>query len=136
MRLVNFQEFNESLKNDKLNALLGKISDGGTLSDLEKNFLDNYDSINDEDLRDYTHLNTSDVYDRVTNLLEKNKKVFYGDKELEDVRYIQDDICLITFSDIIKLKDNFLYNITYNDNNTYTISTQDEYFEKLPLSND
>lgn len=136
MRLANFKEFNESLKEDKLNVLLGKISDGATLSDSEKNFLDNYDSINDEDLRDYTHLNTSDVYDKVNNLLEKNKKVFYGDKELEEVRYIQDDICLITFSDIIKLKDNFLYNITYNDNDTYTVSTQDEYFEKLPLSND
>ncbi len=136
MRLDNFHQFNESLKNDRLNDLLGKISAGQTLSDSEKKFLDNYESISDDDLRDYTHLSISEVYDKVGNLLDKNKKVLYKEKELEDVRYIKDDICLITFSDIIKLKDNFSYSILHNEDDSYTVVEQDEFFEKQPLSND
>ena len=140
MRIVNFKQFNESLKNslknDKLNALLSKISDGKPLTDSEKNFLDNYDDVREEDLRDYTHLNSSDVYNKVSDLISRKKEVLYLDKKVEDVQYIKDDICLITFSDIIKLKDNYLYQITHNDDYTYTVNVQDEFFEKLPLRND
>jgi hypothetical protein len=140
MGLIKFNKwlksYNESLKNDKLNNILSKISDGQVLSSYEKGFLDNYDSIQEEDLRDYTLLNCSDTYDRVSTLLKKEKKISYQDKEVTDIRYINDDICVITPSGNIPLLDKYLYDITNNENDTYTLSIQDEYFEKLPLKND
>jgi hypothetical protein len=140
MGLIKFNKwiksYNESLKNDKLNNILSKISDGTVLSQYEKNFLDNYESIQEEDLKDYTLLNCSDTYDKVSNILSKGRKVNYQDKEITDIRYIKDDICVITPDGNIPLLDKYLYDIINNEDGSYTLCIQDEYFEKLPLKND
>ena len=137
MRLANFHQFNESLKDDKLNDILGKISNGETLTQFDKKFLDNFDSIKDVDFRDYTHLSTSDIYDKVSELLSRNKVIIFNGKKILEIKYIKDDICIIIDSNIIKLKDNFTYSIIYNDTeDTHTIIEQDEFFEKQPLRND
>jgi len=128
---------NESIKNDKLNDILDKMSSGIIISKSEQEFLDNFSNISKNDMQDYTLLNKSGVYDKVSVLLENNKEVIYTNEPIIDVKYIEDDICIITNTGISKLKDNCLYNIVYNFNlNNHTLEIHDEYFEKLPLKND
>lgn len=125
------------MKNDKLNDILDKISNGVSISNSEQSFLDNFDSITTGDMQDFSLLNRSDVYDKVNSLLENNKVVIYFDEIVIDVKYIEDDICIVTKSSINKLKDNCLYNLVYDfDSDNHVLKIHDEYYEKLPLKND
>lgn len=142
MEVIKFKDWvlnniNESMKNDKLNDILDKISNGVSISNSEQSFLDNFDSITTGDMQDFSLLNRSDVYDKVNSLLENNKVVIYFDEIVIDVKYIEDDICIVTKSSINKLKDNCLYNLVYDfDSDNHVLKIHDEYYEKLPLKND
>lgn len=141
-------DLRESLKDSELNRILDKISDGLKLTGAEKNFLDRYDSVKEEDLKDYTHLSKDLTYQKIRELLDQNKKVSCDlyDKNGKIGLYIisiennyNKGTCTMNLKggEVAILTDNFLYNLIYNINkDEYSLQTQDEYFEKIPISND
>lgn len=151
---MNFKEWlklfdlRESLKDSELNRILDKISDGLKLTGAEKNFLDRYDSVKEEDLKDYTHLSKDLTYQKIRELLDQNKKVICDlyDKNGKIGLYIisiennyDEGTCTMNLKggESSNLTDNFLYNLIYKSNkDEYSLQTQDEYFEKIPISND
>ena len=151
---MNFKEwlkiFNlrESLKDSELNRILDKISDGLNLTSAEKIFLDKFDSVKEDDLKDYTHLSRDVTYQKIRDLLDNNKKVCCDlyDKNGKIGLYIisinnnyNEGICKMNLKggEVADLSDNFLYNLIYKSNkDEYSLQTQDEYFEKIPISND
>ena len=69
---LKIANLNESIKDNYLNYILDKLSSGEPLSDKEKSFLDNISNINDEDIKDYTHLTSKESYNKLHNLLSKD----------------------------------------------------------------
>jgi len=150
--ITNFNKFifylKESTKEVELNRILDKISKSETISKGENDFLSKYDSLNDEELRDLTLMTMHSTFEKITELLEKNKKVICNlydrdgliNKVIDMITNDYDsELCIITFlnGEDFKLRDNFLYNIIYNmNNNTYSLEAEDEYFEKIPIKND
>lgn len=154
MRIMNFKDWlrifdlRESLKDSELNKILDKISDGLSLSSVEKEFLNKYDSLSDDDLKDFTHLSKDVTYQKIRSLLDRNKKISCDlyDKNGKIGLYIvsienqyNKGICIITLKggETTTLTDNFLYNLIYNvKKNEYSLQSQDEYFEEIPVEND
>lgn len=132
----------ESMKDNELNRILDKISSGIKLSKMEQSFLDRYSDISDDDLSNNSHLSLLSAYDRISNLLNKKKRVVcdlnsnYG-IILSLNRYDDEYYIILKGGKKILMKDSFLYNITYNFNDDeYLIEIQDEYYEKIPIDND
>jgi len=88
------------------------------------------------------------AFKRVKQLLDSQKKVIcdlhdrdgkIGLQIIDIENDIEKDFCKVILKEgvIAKLKDNFLYNIIYNlKKNLYSLTEQDEYFEKIEHSND
>ena len=88
------------------------------------------------------------AYKRISQLIDNNKKVVcdlhdrdgkIGIQIISIKNDIEENHCDITLKDgsIVKLEDKFLYNIIYNvKKDFYSLSEQDEYFEKIEHSND
>jgi hypothetical protein len=154
MKVMNFKKFlsyidiRESIKEIELNDILDKISKKINISKKEKSFLDNYDSIEDDDIKDQTHLSRQSTFERIEELLNKGKKIICNlyDRNgligLEIIKIYNDfenEVCILTFKngENFKLKDNYLYNIIYNiKKDLYSLEKEDEYFEKIPVKND
>ena len=138
----------ESVKDDELNRILDKISSHQKLTSREEEFLSKYDQIMDKDLTDMSHLSKNTVFDKISELLEKGKKVICDlyDKEgkiNDEIVSIENDyenetsILHLKHGNANELSDRFLYNINYNFNkDCYSLNIQDEYFEKLPIKNE
>jgi hypothetical protein len=81
MRVMNFRKFisylnlSESLKEVELNKILDKISKSINLSSKEKEFLGKYDSIKDDDLKDFKMLSLQSTFEKLQGLIDNNKKV-------------------------------------------------------------
>lgn len=147
-RFIKYYILGESLKDIEMNKILDKISRKKKLSAREKNFLELYNHTSDDDTKDYMMLSKNVASKRVRHLLDNNKKIIcdlhdrdgkiglpiidiQNDYELEfcELKLKGDVIC--------KLEDKFLYNITYNlKKNLYSLTEQDEYFEKIEHFND
>lgn len=154
MRIMNFKKFlsylniSESLKEVELNEILDKISKKVKLSKREEDFLGKYNDIEDEELKDYTHLSRQNAFERIEKLLNGGKKIICNlhDRDgligLEIVKIYNDfenEVCILTLKngENFKLKDNYLYNIIYNiKKDLYSLEKEDEYFEKIPVKND
>jgi hypothetical protein len=154
MRIMNFKKFlsylniRESLKEVELNKILDKISKKVKLSKREEDFLGKYNDIEDEELKDYTHLSRQNAFERIEKLLNNGKKIICNlyDRDgligLEIIKIYNDfenEVCILTFKngENFKLKDNYLYNIIYNiKKDLYSLEKEDEYFEKIPVKND
>ena len=128
-----------SIKEMELNRILEKISKKENLSEREDNFLTLYNETKDSDLLDYSHLSMLDTFERIKTILAKNKKIYCeicDDDGCINERIIEcvDDFVLNMKTKTHQLSDNFLYNINYNiKNDTYTLTQQDEYYEKINI---
>lgn len=141
---VKLLESRESIKDDRLNKILDKISSNSELSERERQFLDNYDIIDTDDTKDFTYLSRDVIYKKIIDLLDDDKVVVCDlydrdgkiNRPIESIfiDYESSRYYLIVDSKRIELKDNFLYNLIYNDDEVYySLQSQDEYFEEIPL---
>ena len=147
-KFISYLNLSESLKEIELNKILDKISKSINLSSKEKEFLGKYDNISDDDLKDFRMLSLQSTFERIQELIDKNKKVIcnlidrdgkinteiislYSDYENE--KYI----LKLKNKEEITLKDNYLYNIIYNiQKDSYSLQAEDEFFEKIPVKNE
>jgi hypothetical protein len=132
-----------SLKDQHLNSILDKVNIGQTLSVYEGTFLVDYDILSESDFKDFSHLSKNQVFDKICNLLEKNKIVIcnlydkdgmINDRIIKIENLFEKDCCLLTLKhgEVSKLFDRFLYKITYSlKKNEYYLEVQDEYYEKI-----
>lgn len=146
MRIMKFRNFissvSESVKELSLNKILDKISKRSDLSDGEKNFLDNYDRIDD---RDYHMISKESVIKIIENLKRSGRKIIcnlhdrnglVGSEILNVDNNFQKDACTLYLKggEIFKLNDKFLYNIIWDiHKNIYSLEEDSEYFEKIPV---
>jgi DNA invertase Pin-like site-specific DNA recombinase len=147
-RLIKYYLLGESLKEIEMNKILDKISRKKVLTSREKNFLELYNHTSEDDTRDYMLLSKNVAYKRVKQLLDNNKKVIcdlhyrdgkIGIQIIDMQNDFERDFSEIKLKDgmILKLEDKFLYNIIYNiKKNLYSLTEQDEYFEKIEHLND
>lgn len=151
MKFENWSKYltlRESVKDDELNRILDKISGHQKLNSREEDFLKKYDQIVDSDISDLTHLSKNTTFEKIKELLSKNKKVICDlyDKEgkiNDEIVSIENDyenetsILHLKHGNTNELSDRFLYNINYDFNkDCYSLNVQDEYFEKLPIKNE
>lgn len=152
MRIMNFKNFTmnirESLKELELNKILDKISMKSKLSKKEEEFLNNYDKINDNDIKDYQLLSPETAFTIIQQIINKNKPIIcnISDKDGKIGKLIvsvyqdyQNEVFELTLIDnsLVKMKDNFLYNIIYDIvKDIYSLEIQDEYYEKIPIKNE
>ena len=137
-----------SLKDDQLNQILDKIHSGEMLSESEGKFLQKFDSIVENDQRDYSHLSKNQVFDKICYLLDRNKVVVcnlydkdgqINDKIVSIDNYFEEDCCVLRLKhgDLTKIYDKFLYKITYDlKKDEYYLESQGEYFEKITHNNE
>lgn len=151
--LMNFKKFikskiNESLKETFLDNILDKISNGLKLSKSEQDFLDNYTEKTDEDIMDFKMLSKESTFKKISDLLNLNKKIICNlyDKNGKiglEILSIENDyqkevtILHLEKSEDIILKDNHLYNITYQlKEDEYSLETDGEFYEPLLIKNE
>jgi hypothetical protein len=147
-RLIKYYLLGESLKEIEMNKILDKISRKKKLTIREKNFLELYNETSEDDERDYMMLSKNVAFKRLKHLLDNGKKIIcdlhdrngkIGLQIIDLENDIENEFCEIKLKDqsIFKLQDKFLYNITYNlKKNLYSLTEQDEYFEKIEHTND
>jgi peptidoglycan/xylan/chitin deacetylase (PgdA/CDA1 family) len=131
----------ESLKEIELNRILDKISKGESLTIREDDFLNLYNQTQDADLNDYAYLSRNLAIDKISDYLEKKKKVWC---DLNDRNGKIGDLIIKVYKPEHKLflrhgehlmEDNMLYNITYNiKKDEYSLTTQDEYYEEIEVN--
>mgnify|MGYP000084320776 CR=1 FL=1 len=137
----------DSFKDVKLNRILDKISNNTELDSDEILFLKKYDTILDSDIRDYSMLSKNVTYETIKKILSKNRIICdLCDKDgkiNDDIIGIENDYesdrCILQLKkqNEYYLYDNFLYNINYKINKGYySLTSQDEYYEKLLIEND
>jgi hypothetical protein len=138
----------ESYKDSYLNDILEKIKIGIGLSDSEKNFINQYDHLIENDLRDLSHLSKNQVFEKICYFLDKNKNIIcdlydkngkINDKILGISNLFEDDCCLLTLKhgDVVKIFDRYLYKISYNiKKDQYNLELQGEYYEKINKDNE
>jgi hypothetical protein len=154
MRVMGFKKFisylnlSESLKEIELNKILDKISKRIKLSSKEEEFLGKYDNISDDDLKDFRMLSIQSTFEKIKDLIDKNKKVICNlidrdgriNTEIKSVYsdYENEKYTLILKHDErIELQDNYLYNIIYNiQKDNYSLESGEEFFEKIPVKNE
>jgi len=153
MKIMYFKNFlnfklTESLKEIELNKILDKISKNLKISSKEEEFLGKYNSIEDKDVQDYKMLTLYSTFDILDGLINNNKKVICNIEDRNGKIGIQiisiyndyeNEICILKLKngEKIDLKDNYLYNIIYNfKNDIYSLESEDEFFEKIPVKND
>jgi hypothetical protein len=131
----------DNTKTSELNQILDKISINKELSKREKDFLDKYDSINDEELRDYNYLTLLDLFYLI---LKINKTIICDIKdkdgklnqEILSIEY-DNDHCTMVLGlkhGIYKLTDNYLYKMIYEfKHDNYSLDVESEYHEKITL---
>jgi hypothetical protein len=152
IKIMNFNnfisKFNESIKQNRLDEILDKISKKIKLSKIESDFLDKYNDLKDEDIMDYKMLSKEMTFDKISTMLEKEVKVIcnltdrwgkIGEEVISIYNNFEDEKCIIGLKngDNVELKDNFLYNIIYNHKrNEYSLESHDEYYEKIPVKDE
>ena len=137
----------ESFKQSELDRILDKISDGKSLSNIEKKFLDNYGKSSDEDFMDFSHLSRDDTFEKIKSILSDKKQVICDLNDRDGKiglpiisvfhNYENEKVYLVLNNKLrFELKDNYLYNMIYISNkDQYSLQSQDEYFELAPIKN-
>ena len=146
-KLIKYYLLGETVKEIELNRILDKINFKKKLSDKEINFLNLYQVTRDDDMKDFMYLSKNSTYDKVKDLLDKEKKVIcdlcdkYGKIGLKVVDIendFEEDECILHLKgdETFVLEDKFLYNLIYNKKkDEYSLQEQDEYYEKIEASN-
>ena len=137
-----------SLKDNELNEILEKIHKGKLISDSESKFLQKFDSLIENDFKDYSHLSKNQVFDKICYLLDQKKNVICNlydkdgimdDKIISIENFFEQDCCILNLKhgESCKIFDKFLYKLTYIiKKDEYYLESQDEYFEKINTSNE
>lgn len=137
----------ESFKDDRLNKILDKISSGEDITSREKQFLSKFDTLKDSDFQEYSHLSMESTFVKISDLLENKKKIIcnlydrdgkISDQIISIRKDFESDCCVLSLKHgDHKLWDKYLYNIKYNfSSDSYSLESQDEYFEEVPIKND
>lgn len=137
----------KSVKENELDRILDKLSNAKIITDIEKRFLDNYDNISIDLVKDYSLLTNTDVYNRLSKILNLDIKAncdlydrdgLIGIEILSVQTISEGNIYLILKNgEKMKLSDKFLYNMTYDFKNCrYSLNSHDEYYEKILVNND
>lgn len=145
---MKFRKFvkniNESVKEISLNRILDKISKRDTISDGERNFLDNYSKVDD---KDYNMISKEQVVKIIHTLIDSGREVIcnlYDRDGLVSKRIVsidnnfQDDESSLVLKggEVFKMEDRFLYNLIWDmDKDLYSLKSHSEYYEKIPISN-
>ena len=134
------QELKESLREMELNRILDKISKRENLSKKEEQFLNLYNQTREEDYKDYHLLSKILACDKIIYYINKDKKVWCDvcDKfgKLNDIiiKVYKSSFTLFLKNGEYIMRDNFLYNITFNiKRNDYTLTEQDQYYEEIEI---
>ena len=147
-KFISYFKLNESLKEVRLNQILDKISKKIKLTKTEQDFLDHYDETSEEDIMDFRMLSKESTFSKISKLLEDNKRIIcnlidrdgkIGLQIVQIYNRYEDESSIMTLKngEKIKLKDNILYNLIYNNNNDeWSLEIEDEYFEKLPIKDE
>ena len=154
MKIMKFKKFisyfnlRESLKEVELNQILDKISKKIKLTYGEESFLGKFGKVKDDDLKDYKMLSMQSTCEKISDLINNNKKVIcdlYDKNGKVGIQIIsiyndyENEICILELKngEKIDLKDNYLYNIIYNiQKDSYSLEAEDEFFEKIPVKNE
>jgi len=154
MKIMKFKKFisylnlRESLKEVELNQILDKISKKLKLTYGEESFLNKFGKVKDDDLKDYKMLSIQSTFDKISDLIDNNKKVIcnlfdkngkIGMQIISIYNDYENEICILELKngEKIDLKDNYLYNIIYNiQKDSYSLEAEDEFFEKIPVKNE
>jgi len=150
-KLIKYYIFGKSMKEIELNRILDKVDNNKGLTNKEIGFLNLYKEtkdFNDKNSKDFMYLSKNSTFSKLKELLSEKKKVIcdlndkYGKFGLEIIRVeniFEEDVCTIYMKGDEKheLEDRFLYNIIFNNKKReYSLQEQDEYFEKIEVSND
>ncbi len=147
-KLFKYYVLGESIKEIEMNRILDKISKKVRLTKREKEFLDLYNQTSKNEDRDYMMLSKNSASKKVKELLEKDKKIIcdlhdrngkFGLQiiDITDDFESEESLIIMKSDEKHKMHDKFLYNIIYNvKKNQYSLQEQDEYFEKLNVSNE
>ena len=146
-KIIKYYLLGESLRDIELDRILEKIGKKKKLSERERNFIDLYDATKQDILNDFMLLSKNSTSLKIKELLESNIKIICNleDKngvfrlEILDIKNdFESDKSTIHMKDNEKhnLEDKYLYNLIYNINKkSYSLETQDEYFEKIEANN-
>jgi glutamate mutase epsilon subunit len=138
----------KSTKDIEVDRILDKVIEKKNLTHIEKKFLDNYENITEYDLQSWSHLSKNMTFEKIMEILSKNKKIICNlcdrdGKINEQIVSINNDFekeeCILYLKNknLVKLSDNFFYNIEYSiKKDTYSLTEQDEYFEKINIVNE
>lgn len=140
---ISFQG-REDTKVSELNQILDKIFINQDLSERELEFLNKFEGINDDELKDYSFLSLLDLF----YLMSKIKKPIICDikdregklnQQILTVDYDHEE-CELTLGlkhGIYTLTDNKFYRLTYQfKHDNYSLDIEGEYKEKIELRND
>jgi len=147
-KLFKYYILGESIKEIEMNRILDKILKRVRITKREKEFLDLYNQTSKIEDRDYMMLSKNSTSKKVKELLEKDKKIIcdlhdrngkFGLQivDITDDFESEESLIIMKSDEKHKMHDKFLYNIIYNiKKNQYSLQEQDEYFEKLNVSNE
>ena len=147
-KFISYLNLRESLKEIELNSILDKIAKRMKLSSGEETFLDTYDNVKEDEIKSFAMLSRQSATEKIDTLIESGKKVICNleDRsgkiglEIISTENIPDEeitILKLKHSETYKMKDNFLYNLIFDiKKNIYSLEASDEFFEKIPVSND
>lgn len=147
-KFISYLNLSESLKEIELNKILDKISKSINLSSKEKEFLGKYDNIKEDDLKDFKMLSLQSTFEKLQGLIDNNKKVIcnlidrngkIGIQIISIYSDYENEVYILNLKngEKIELKDNYLYNIIYTlQKDIYSLETEEEFFEKLPVRNE
>lgn len=141
-------QIKESNKDEELNRILDKISSHQPLTQSEELFLSKFNNSTEEDYKDFSYLSMIDTVNKIKEILSSNRKIICDlyDRngkigvEIQSIFHNYDEefsSLILKNGEKIKLQDNFLYNMIYNiKKNEYSLQSQDEYYEKIPVRDD
>jgi hypothetical protein len=146
-KIIKYYLLGESLRDIELDRILEKIGKKKKLSERERNFIELYEATKSDILNDFMLLSKNSTSSKIKELLEENIKIICNleDKdgpfrlEILDIKNdFESDNSIIYMKGNEKhiLEDKYLYNLIYNINKkSYSLETQDEYFEKIEANN-
>ena len=135
----------DSVEDERVNQILDKIIRGEKINKGEMSFLEKFESISNSNLKDYSHISKNMIFEIVQGLLiksisvicdltDKNGKI--NDEIFRLENNFEENNCKIFLKrgEFCFLYDNFLYNLIYNvEKSFYSLTIQDEYFEKITV---
>jgi hypothetical protein len=143
--LKKYLVIKDSIQDNRVNQILEKIIIGKKLTKEDNSFLEKFDHIINLELKDYSHLSKNMCVEIMRGLIDKGIRIICDltdrNGKLNEViikleNNFEENNCKIILKngEIAYLYDNFLYNLIYNvKKNYYSLTIQDEYFEKITV---